>query len=409
MLKADHGLAHGAAHRVSLLARQRHCTGAAVSPDPADALYAGAKAGLRPLHDALLGEIRALGAFEIAPKKGYLSLRRRKQFAMIQPSTSTRIDLGVTLAAAVAAAVALSGCGVRSPAPAVPPSPVPAAAAATGQPAPGHRAHHDRATVAHGAGHHHSIAGGLLAVHDPGQVTGTVTGPCRTRDHGLLPDRSCTPGAIDPAVTQATIGSTICRAGYTDSVRPPESQTEAFKWDVAVPAYGQHDVPGELDHLVPLELGGDNDAANLWVEVGPIPNPKDAVEYALNQQVCDGRISLRAAQREIARNWLTAAAALGISVPAAGNEPSPGRRPSPTPGGSAWCTATASYSTQYGDWNVYVHSNQPDTTVTASGGGYSHRWHTNSSGYADVYLRGPSSGQTITVAVGSATCSTTAA
>ena len=97
MLKADHGLAHGAAHRVSLLARQRDDAGAAAPPDPAGALYAGAKAGLRPLHDALLGEIRALGAFDIAPKKGYLSLRRRKQFAMVQPSTTSRIDLGLIL------------------------------------------------------------------------------------------------------------------------------------------------------------------------------------------------------------------------------------------------------------------------------------------------------------------------
>ena len=99
MLKADHGLAQGAAHRVSLLARQRDEAGVAAPPDPADALYAGAKAGLRPLHDALIGEIRALGAVDIAPKKGYLSLRRRKQFAMIQPSTTSRIDLGLILPA----------------------------------------------------------------------------------------------------------------------------------------------------------------------------------------------------------------------------------------------------------------------------------------------------------------------
>jgi hypothetical protein len=97
MLKADHGLAHGAAHRVSLLARQRHDAGTAAPLDPADALYAGVKASLRPLHDALLGQIRALGAFDIAPKKGYLSLRRGKQFAMIQPSTTSRIDLGLIL------------------------------------------------------------------------------------------------------------------------------------------------------------------------------------------------------------------------------------------------------------------------------------------------------------------------
>jgi Domain of unknown function (DUF4287) len=78
MLKADHGLAHGAAHRVSLLARQRHDAGAAEAADPAGALYTGAKAALRPLHEALLGQIRALGPLDIAPKKGYLSLRRRR-------------------------------------------------------------------------------------------------------------------------------------------------------------------------------------------------------------------------------------------------------------------------------------------------------------------------------------------
>jgi hypothetical protein len=97
MLKADHGLAHGAAHRVSLLARQRQDE--STPADPADSLYAGAKAGLRPLHDALLTQIAALGAFDTAQKKGYLSLRRRKQFAMIQPSTAGRIDLGLILPA----------------------------------------------------------------------------------------------------------------------------------------------------------------------------------------------------------------------------------------------------------------------------------------------------------------------
>ncbi len=86
MLKADHGLAHGAAHRLSLVARQRDHADTAAAPDPADALYAGAKAGLRPLHDALLSQVRALGAFDIA---GYLSLRRRKQFVMVQPSTTS--------------------------------------------------------------------------------------------------------------------------------------------------------------------------------------------------------------------------------------------------------------------------------------------------------------------------------
>ncbi len=193
---------------------------------------------------------------------------------------------------AAAAAMGLSGCGghltLDSPSP---PGATPTAAADKA----GHRVH------------------GLFAVHDPGEVTGTLAGPCRTRHHGELPDRSCTPGAIDPAVTQANIGSTICRSGYTTTVRPPESQTEKFKWDVAEPAYGQHDVSGELDHEIPLELGGANDARNLWVEAGSIPNPKDAVEDALNRAVCDGKVKLRAAQTAIAQNWLTAEAALGLS------------------------------------------------------------------------------------------------
>lgn len=303
---------------------------------------------------------------------------------------------------AVAAAVVtglglLSACGGQSAATApMPPAMSPGGAASAA-------VHQPRATAAaagHHGRHHSGAVHGLLAIHDPGQVTGTLAGPCENRDDGLLPDRSCTPGAIDPAVTQANIGSTICRAGYTGTVRPPEAQTEAFKWSVAEPAYGQHDVSGELDHLIPLELGGDNDARNLWVEAGPIPNPKDAAENALNQAVCDGQIPLRTAQREIARNWLTVAAALGISVP------SP--QAAQGAGSGAHCTATASYNSSYGDWDVYVRSNQPDSPVTASSGGYSHSWHTDGSGYADVYLRGPSAGQTINVTVGSAHCSTTA-
>jgi 5-methylcytosine-specific restriction endonuclease McrA len=303
------------------------------------------------------------------------------------------------IAAAAMALACLTSCGgqsgghIRS-------SSMPRQAAKASAPKAHDHRHHRKTAVHHRRHRRATGFHGLVAIHDPGEVTGTLTGPCQTRNRGLLPDPSCTPGAIDPAVTQANIGSTICRAGYTDSVRPPESRTEAFKWDHAEPAYGQHDVSGELDHLVPLELGGDNDARNLWVEAGPIPNAKDAVENALNHAVCDGQITLRAAQRDIARNWINAAAALGIGVPRPGS--------SPSASSSAWCTAAASYSSRYADWDVYVQSNQPDATVTASSGGYSHSWHTNSDGYADVYLRGPSRGQTITVTVGAASCTTTA-
>jgi hypothetical protein len=113
MLKADYGMAHGAAHRISLLSRQAAVPDsalasgqatasgpAAVSPgEVADALYAGKKASLRPLHDQLMAQILGLGPdVSLAPKKGYVSLRRpRKQFAMIQPSGAGRIDLGLIL------------------------------------------------------------------------------------------------------------------------------------------------------------------------------------------------------------------------------------------------------------------------------------------------------------------------
>jgi hypothetical protein len=126
-----------------------------------------------------------------------------------------------------------------------------------------------------------------------------------------------------------------------------------------------------------------------------MPGHRQDRQAALNQAVCDGQITLRAAHREIAANWIKTAATLGISVPG----------PS---GGAAWCSVTASYSSQYGDFDVYVHSNQPDATATASSGTYSHSWHTDSSGYADIYLRGPSPSQAINVTAGSAHCATIA-
>jgi hypothetical protein len=246
------------------------------------------------------------------------------------------------------------------------------------------------AAVPAAAGH------GLKKVHDPGRVTGTIHGHCSYRDHGHLPDPRCTPGSIDPHVTQADIRSTICKKGWTKTVRPPESQTETFKFHVAYPHYGTPRADkSELDHLVPLELGGSNDATNLWPEVGrPSGNPKDKVEDALNAAVCQGRASLIAAQDAIAADWLTAEKKLSLGG-----------------GGSsarAWCTASASYNAAYRDYDVYVHSNQPDQTVTATASnGASHSYRTDSSGYADVYLHA-ASGDTVKVTAGAASCSTAA-
>jgi hypothetical protein len=97
MLKAEYGMAHGAAHRVSLLARQAAAP-APTSADALDTLYTGKKVGLRPLHDQLMMVIDAFGTdVSTAPKKGYLSIRRTKQFAMIQPSAAGRLDVGMIL------------------------------------------------------------------------------------------------------------------------------------------------------------------------------------------------------------------------------------------------------------------------------------------------------------------------
>jgi hypothetical protein len=135
-------------------------------------------------------------------------------------------------------------------------------------------------------------------------------GSCYARGSGalVLPDRRCTPGAIDPAVKQTNIGSTICRSGYTRGVRPPESVTEREK-RASLTAYGGGGPlhAYEYDHLVPLELGGAaNDPRNLWPEPGASPNPKDALENRLRARVCAGTLSLSAAQTQIATNWVAA-------------------------------------------------------------------------------------------------------
>jgi hypothetical protein len=156
---------------------------------------------------------------------------------------------------------------------------------------------------------------GLVKVHDPKEVTYSRTlTSCSFRDGGQLPDPACTPGAIDPAVTQANIKSTICRSGYTATVRPPAAQTNRAKFKVTYVAYKvKQSTSSELDHLVSLEIGGANDIANLWPEVGKQPNPKDSVENALHRAVCSGTVTLAAAQQAIASDWMTAEARLGIN------------------------------------------------------------------------------------------------
>lgn len=62
-----------------------------------DEIYSGPKAGFRPIHEKLMKEINKFGEFEIVPKKGYVSLRRKKQFAMIGPKTNSRFEVGINI------------------------------------------------------------------------------------------------------------------------------------------------------------------------------------------------------------------------------------------------------------------------------------------------------------------------
>jgi hypothetical protein len=141
-------------------------------------------------------------------------------------------------------------------------------------------------------------------------------GTCRAGGSGVYstPDPRCTPGALNPSVTDATIASTICRGGWTSTVRPRESITDREKL-ASMAAYGDRlgRSAYEYDHLVPLELGGAvNDARNLWpepdyaVRAGFYLNPKDRLERALNRLVCAGRMPLARAQRLIATQWVSA-------------------------------------------------------------------------------------------------------
>jgi hypothetical protein len=152
-----------------------------------------------------------------------------------------------------------------------------------------------------------SLTIGVAFASHPAGVRVPATTHCHSVDG--LPDRVCTPGVVDPRVTQDNISTTICVRGYTKTVRPPESYTHDLKIRQIV-QYGYADTnlaDYEEDHLIPLELGGHpTDPKNLWPQPRSGNHPaavKDEVENSLHAKVCAGAMTLAAAQKAIATNW----------------------------------------------------------------------------------------------------------
>lgn len=124
---------------------------------------------------------------------------------------------------------------------------------------------------------------------------------CRSAS-GLTPDRGCTPGLV---LTSSK--PKVCTSGYAQTVRHVTTATKRRVED----AYGfDRSQEHEIDHLVPLSLGGSNDQQNLWPEPAPAFHVKDRLEFAAWRGVCDGRLKLADVQRQFATDWTT------VKVPA---------------------------------------------------------------------------------------------
>jgi hypothetical protein len=143
------------------------------------------------------------------------------------------------------------------------------------------------------------VAIGLLAAAAAVAVAALPRCSAVPRQTSVRASWTLTPGVLNPAVTQATIRDTICKRGWTRTVRPPVSYTNALK----VRGLVQYRLHGPLsafqeDHLISLELGGNpTDPRNLWPEPYPRAAAVDRIENELNHRVCTGSLALAEAQR----------------------------------------------------------------------------------------------------------------
>jgi hypothetical protein len=185
-------------------------------------------------------------------------------------------------------------------------------------------------------------AGASFVPSATGVLPTTTTGSVADRLPGE-PDPALTPGALNPAVTQATIHTTICVSGWTATIRPPESFTDALKVkQIAQYAYIDTSTSDyEEDHLISLELGGaPADARNLWPEPytdalsdgrSTGARTKDEFETKLKTEVCAGTITLAQGQADIGDHWVHAYYGIALAAPSPTPAASPTPAPTPTP------------------------------------------------------------------------------
>ena len=207
------------------------------------------------------------------------------------------------LALAALAALALVGCGqtpgVSTPLPTFPPATPSHAAPVTPSPVTSSKPTSLR----------------VLDYTTPPTVTGAWPTSCTVK--AKLPDARCTPGSVGPRTA-----AQVCTVGFEKGVRPSGAEAAKTKSMAAYHVPAAMRGTTELDHLVPLSLGGSNDVSNLWPEASDLigagfRNSKDTTEAKLLAAVCHPRVgakhvNLPAAQSAIAANWQTALATLGI-------------------------------------------------------------------------------------------------
>lgn len=177
-----------------------------------------------------------------------------------------------------------------------------------------------RPSFDHGGGGHGgaSAASSLCPTSDTGTICDAVTGLSKVAHDpllsgnrpGTLPPPE-TPGAVDPAITQANIDTTICRPGYARSARPAYAVTGPLKrrmMDAQHP--GERMADYELDHLIPISIGGAPlDRRDLWLQPRrghANAGDKNVLAYVLWRLVCTHQLPLKTAQHAIRHDWTRA-------------------------------------------------------------------------------------------------------